>query len=263
MTPPPDWRLPPGVSRDLWDYLHDRDLARGYDARLAGTPLLEQDLRFAAQHFPTPGRLIDLGCGTGRLLVPFGQRGYSVVGVDLSAEMLAVAAEKAAAAGVTAELLRANLVELDGLRDATFEYAACLFSTLGMIAGAANRRRALGHMHRLLKPGGVLVLHVHNRNFNLWDPSGRRWLFADIIRALRGHTAAGDRAMPPHQGIGGFTLHLFMRQEIVRELRAVDFELTEVRAVSLRVDGVLPHPWWFGSLRAYGYLIAARRLAGP
>ncbi len=97
---PADWQLPAGVSRGLWDYLHDAELARDYDARLADSPLLALDVRFAEEYFSSPGWLIDLGCGTGRLLVPFARRGFRVLGVDLSEEMLRVAGEKAAAAGV-------------------------------------------------------------------------------------------------------------------------------------------------------------------
>jgi predicted esterase len=90
------------VTRGLWDYLHDPGVARNYDASLAGTPLFAVDQRFVERHCPRPGRLLDLGCGTGRLLLEFGRRGYDVVGVDLSAEMLAVAQAKATAAGVGA-----------------------------------------------------------------------------------------------------------------------------------------------------------------
>src|SRR5260370_23488379 len=136
-----DWQLPPGVTRGLWSYLQDEDLARRYDAELAECALLTVDRLFAERHFDRPGRLIDLGCGTGRLLLPFARRGYWVLGVDLSAEMLKVAAAKARAAGAPLHLLRANLVELEGLGSETFEYAACLFSTLGMIGGAEPRRR--------------------------------------------------------------------------------------------------------------------------
>ena len=35
MRSPADWQLPPGVNRGLWDYLHDPELARRYDASLA------------------------------------------------------------------------------------------------------------------------------------------------------------------------------------------------------------------------------------
>jgi SAM-dependent methyltransferase len=258
---PADWQLPPGVSRGLWDYVHDAGLARGYDAGLAGSPLLGADLRFAEEHFPAPGRLLDLGCGTGRLMVALARRGFRTVGVDLSEEMLRVAGEKAAAAGVTVDRVQANLVELDALRDGAFDYAACLFSTLGMVTGARERRRAIGHVYRVLRPGGRFVLHVHNRWFNFWDPGGRRWLAADLLKSALGKMDAGDRPMPAHLGIAGLSLHHFTRREAVRLLREAGFRLREVRPVGLRDDGTLPRPWWFGWLRAYGYLIAAERPA--
>ena len=67
--------------------------------------------------------------------------------------------------------------------------------------------------------------------------------------------------MPVHQGIAGLSLHQFTRREAVRLLREAGFRVREVRPVGLREDGTLPRPWWFGWLRAYGYLIAAERPA--
>jgi SAM-dependent methyltransferase len=257
--PPPDWRLPPGVNRGLWDYLHNAELARDYDAGLAGSSLFVGDLAFVERHCPRPGRLLDLGCGTGRLLVPFAQRGYQVVGLDLSAPMLAEAAAKARRAGVAIDLVRANLVEPGCLADASFDHAACLFSTLGMVAGADNRQRALAHVFRLLRPGGRFVLHVHNRWFDLWDPQGRRWLLGNLPASLLGLAPAGDRVMPTHQGIAGLTLHLYTRGEAVRCLRRAGFRVVEVLPVGLGADVRLRRPWWFGRLRAYGYLVAAEK----
>jgi ubiquinone/menaquinone biosynthesis C-methylase UbiE len=258
---PPDWQLPPGVNRGLWDYLHDPALARQYDAYLAGSSLAQIDVTFVERHCPQPGRLIDLGCGTGRLLIASARRGCRVVGVDLSPEMLAVAREKAAAAGVAVDLLQANLTELDALPDQSFDCAACLFSTLGMVMGGDNRRRVVARAYRLLKPGGRLVLHVHNRWFNAWDRQGLAWLLKDGLRRLLGRVEGGDRVMPVHQGIAGLTLHLFTRREAVRLLQSAGFRLLEARPISLRPDGRLRFPWWFGWLRAYGYLLAAERPA--
>src|SRR3954462_13940087 len=96
----PDWQLPPGVDRGLWDYLHSGEMAAGYDAQTASSPLASIDVLYCEKWFPTPGRLLDLGCGTGRLAVHFARKGYDCVGVDLSGEMLARAAANAAAAGV-------------------------------------------------------------------------------------------------------------------------------------------------------------------
>jgi SAM-dependent methyltransferase len=257
-TTPADWQLPPGVDRALWHYLHDPDLAQSYDAALAGTPLLALDLEFVRRHCAPPGRLVDLGCGTGRALVPLAREGHWVLGIDLSPEMLRVAGARAAAAGVAVERVRANLVELGGLADAAFDYAICLFSTLGMVAGADNRLRVLRHAHRLIRPGGKLVLHVHNRWFNFWDPQGRAWLVRDGLRALWARTEAGNKVMPAHQGQLGLTLHVFTRREVLRLVRAAGFEVLEVRRLSLRPDGRLPAPWWFGWLRTYGFFLAAR-----
>jgi SAM-dependent methyltransferase len=260
-VPPADWQLPAGVDRGLWDYLHSPSVARGYDAALAGSTLFAADEAFAASHFPTPGKLIDLGCGTGRLLLAFARRGYFVLGVDLSDEMLAVAREKAAGASLPVALLRANLAELDSVGEATFDYAACLFSTLGMVAGADVRRRVVEHALRVLRPGGRFVLHVHNRWFYALDPAGRRWLLQNLLAAAVGRATAGDRTMPVHQGVAGLTLHLFTRGEAVRLLRDVGFRAVAVKAVGLREGGELRWPGLFGRLRAYGYLLAAEKPA--
>lgn len=253
---PPDWQLPAGVSGGLWDYLHNPDIARRFDERLEGSPLLEADVAFCERHFDRPGRLIDLGCGTGRLLVPFAQRGFAVTGVDLADEMLRVAGERAAAAGVSVELRKANLVELDDFPEASFDWVACLFSTLGMVSGAAQRRRVLENVYRLLRPGGRFVLHVHNRWFNFWDPQGRKWLLRDLLGG------SGDVRMPAHQGVAGLTLHVFTRGETVRLLRECGFAVREVLPLGLGPGCRLPLPWWLTGLRAYGYLVAAERPAG-
>ena len=251
----PDWQLPPGTDRGVWDYTHNAELARNYDASLAGTPLLEADIRFAESHFPIPGRLIDLGCGTGRLALHFARRGFECVGVDLSPEMLAVLREKAGREGLSVGTVEANVVELDELPTGSFDYAACLFSTLGMVRGRLNRMRFLGHVRRLLKPGGVFVLHAHNRRFRALTRAGLAWAFGDWWRALRGKEP-GDRTMPQHYGGAPLTLHHFTRREIRCDLREAGFAIRELEPVGVN-EVRLKRPWCFGALRAYGYLIAA------
>src|SRR4051812_20887118 len=193
----PDWQLPPGVDRGLWDYLHAADMVRGYDEQIATSPLARADVAFCDRAFPAPGRLLDLGCGTGRLCVHFAAKGYECVGVDLSDEMLAKARENAAAAGVRAEGVRANLVELSELPAAGFDYAACLFSTLGMVRGAGNRAKVVANAFRLLKPGGRFVLHVHNRWFS---GLGVRRVAGQMMKTLVGRSTAGDIAMSQSYG---------------------------------------------------------------
>lgn len=249
---PPDWQLPPGVSRGLWASLRDADAARRYDAGLAESTLISLDLAFAQRHFPRPGRLLDLGCGSGRLLMPFARQGFQVLGVDLSEEMLRIAGEKAAAEGLSIHRLKANLVQLNCLADGAFDCAACLFNTLGIVAGPSHRRQVVDHVYRLLRPGGVFVLHGHNRWFNIWNSSGRKWLLLEWFRFGR-----RDWSMPAHQRATGWPMHLFTRRELCGLLTDAGFALAEARAIGLH--GELPWPSWFGGARAYGYLLAGRK----
>ena len=91
----PDWQLPPGVDRGLWDYLHATDMVAGYDDQMRVSPLAAADVMFCERAFLPAGRLLDMGCGTGRLCSHFAAKGFECVGVDLSDEMLAKARARA------------------------------------------------------------------------------------------------------------------------------------------------------------------------
>lgn len=254
-----DWNLPPGVSRGLHDYFRSPDIARGYDDAIADTPLLKLDLDFFRAHCPVPGRLLDLGCGTGRLAVPMAQQGFWVVAVDLSVPMLQVLREKADRVGAKVHCLAANIVDLDALADASFDRVACLFSTLGLVGGRDNRQRVLHQVHRLLRPGGTFIFHVHNHWFSLWTRFGRRSLLKNWWRSLWKKENRGDFLMPPHLGVGSITMHLFTRREITRLLRSAGLRPLEIHPVSHHADGRLCCPWFLPRLRCYGYLIAAQK----
>src|SRR5262249_33315356 len=102
-------------------------------------------------------------------------------------------------------------------------------------------------------------LHVHNRWFNFWNTQGRRWLIRNTLGALIGGATAGDCLMPVHQGGANLTLHLFTRPRAGRPRGGGWCPVLEGEPVGLRPDGELRWPWWFGWLRAYGYLLAAER----
>ncbi|OWK34849.1 class I SAM-dependent methyltransferase [Fimbriiglobus ruber] len=251
----PDWQLPPGVDRGLWDYLHSSDMVRGYDAQMAASALASADTAFCETAFPRPGRLIDLGCGTGRLCIHFARRGYDCTGVDLSPEMLAQARENAAkelGEPRSPNWAEANLVDLAGVADESFHYAACLFSTLGMVRGSENRAAVLRSAHRVLKPGGRFVLHVHNRWFR---ELGWSRVISGAFKSLVGNTTAGDMTMPQAYGGAALTLHHFSQSETVDLLTRTGFSIAEMRPVDL-IGGRAKTR--FGT---YGYLIAAEKPA--
>jgi SAM-dependent methyltransferase len=235
MEPVPDWQLPAGVDRGLWDYLHAAEMVAGYDEQMAMSPLARADMAYCDVWFTSPGKLLDLGCGTGRLCRHFARKGYPCVGVDLSEDMLKYARD-VPVAGI--EFIQANLVNLTLAQE--FDYAACLFSTLGMVRGAEHRARVLANALRALKPGGRFVLHVHNRYF--LGLGRRSWGREEIT-------------MPQAYAGAPLTLHHFSLGEAKRLLRQAGFSVLDVHAVSVGGGRVK----WPAALRAYGYLIAALR----
>ncbi len=145
--------------------------------------------------------------------------------------------------------MNANLVDLSALESASFDYAACLFSTLGMVRGAENRGKVVANAYRLLKPGGRFVLHAHNRFFR---ELGWKRVAAQRLKTVFGSAAAGDIAMPQAYGGAPLTLHHFTRGEVVRLMEAAGFSVKEVQA--LGADGAAAS----GS-RVYGWLFLGER----
>ena len=252
----PTWQLPPGVSRGLWDYIHTPHIAEDYDEYFAFNSLFETDEAVLRRQFDRPGLVADLGCGTGRALVPLVRAGHRGLAIDLSDHMLRIVREKAEAEELPIDCVRANLVELDAIADGAVDYAMCLFSTLGMIRGRENRHRTLQHARRILKPGGRFVLHVHNHWFNLRDPDGPWWVVKNLVSAaLRRDVEIGDRWFP-YRGLPSMFLHAFRWHELAADLHKAGFRITERIALDAPRREALKRPWLFGPLRTNGWIVA-------
>jgi SAM-dependent methyltransferase len=118
---------------------------------------------------------LDLGCGTGRLLVPFLERGLDVDGVDVSEDMLRWCRERAATANVSPTLYAQAMHELDLPR----RYRTIFIcDSFGIGGSRAHDREALRRIHDQLEPGGALVMSTglpydDADEWQLWLP-GRR-----------------------------------------------------------------------------------------
>jgi len=246
--------LPPGFSPGVWEYTHSDRIADEYDEHFVDNLLFEFDEQVLARYLKTPGTVVDFGCGTGRALVGLARRGFQGLGVDFSPRMLDIVGRKAAVENLPIMRLRANLVELDCVDDDSADYGICLFSTLGMIQGRDNRRRVLEHARRIIKPGGLFVIHVHNLWYNLFDPFGRRWLADHLPRALLdGGMELGDKVLD-YRGISGMYLHTFTKSQLCRDLREGRFEPRELIPLCGKRNRRLRLPWLFGRIRANGWI---------
>jgi ubiquinone/menaquinone biosynthesis C-methylase UbiE len=97
--------------------------------------------------------VLDVGCGTGFLALLLAELGHRVTGADAADEMLALAEEKAAQAGLAVDLQRADAEQLP-FDDDSFD----LVVERHVIWTLPEPRVALSEWSRVLRPGGHLVL---------------------------------------------------------------------------------------------------------
>jgi len=260
----PDWRLPPGVAPGTWEYTQRESIANGYSEFLKNTPLISFDREVVTRTLDPPesgraSRVIDLGCGDGRAMRMLWQAGYDVIGVDMSHPMLVRVQSGDLGTEFSSRLIRANLAQLSGIEDAIANHAICLFSTIGMIRGRGNRQAFVRDAARIVKPGGMFVLHVHNRNDAWRDrPSSTAYLRSawQAIR-LKDHEL-GDRTYS-YRGLADMFLHTYSMNELKADLRCGNWHLEQIIALSPRSDGELRHPRLLPSYRAGGFIAIARK----
>ena len=112
----------------------------------------------------TGGPILELACGTGRLMVPLLEEGERVVGVDSSRPMLDRARQTLGRAGLAgrATLQQADVRTLDlGER---FRLAVFGLDSFGLLLTIGDQLAALRRIRQHLEPGGLLVLDLSNGN---------------------------------------------------------------------------------------------------
>ena len=132
-------------------------VARAYAAQLADEldhKPLDRALLGLLAEAASDGRLADVGCGPGHVTRFLADRHPDVVGVDLSAEMVAVARER----HPELEFVRASMLDLP-VPDAAWAGAACLYAIIHLTP--AERARAASELARVLRPGGPLLVAFH------------------------------------------------------------------------------------------------------
>ncbi len=106
---------------------------------------------------PPHGRVLDAGCGYGRIAVPLARARYDVEGVDLSAELVEAARRAAAAAGVDVAFTVGSMTRLPHPADA-FDAIVCLWSAFHELLEEDEQTRALAEMWRVLRPAGFALI---------------------------------------------------------------------------------------------------------
>ncbi len=108
------------------------------------------------------GPVLELGCGSGRALLPLAADGHAVTGVDISSRMLSLARAAAESAGLSGRvaLVRDDIRSLGRLGGARFALAFSAINSFLHLETGADQRAALAAVSRHLTPGGLLILDL-------------------------------------------------------------------------------------------------------
>ena len=220
-------------------------------------PFIEQQLKAVAAR-----GVLDVACGTGKHALALAERGYAVVGVDLSSGMIERARANAAAAGVDvrfevagfgelAVTLRGRVPQLgkpgpeapgSPVSRPGFDAVLCLGNSLPHLQTRDELAAALADFAACLRTGGLLL--IQNRNFDAvmarrdrWMPlqahqeSGQEWLFVRFYDFEPGGRLTFNVLTLQRQEGGGWTQHLtstglwpLTQRELTAALEAIGFD---------------------------------------
>jgi SAM-dependent methyltransferase len=105
-------------------------------------------------------RILDAGCGTGRVALELARRGYHVTGIDPYVSMLRVAKRNARKAGFDVRFAQGSL-ESPRLR-ARYDAVYSILDPFNYLLTERSLSNALSKILKLIRPGGVLIINTMN-----------------------------------------------------------------------------------------------------
>ena len=136
---------------NVWNAAHKREQSHKKEVHEEVKPLPEL--------FKVSGvkKILDLGCGAGRHLVYFSQRGFTMSGLDFAAEAIRQSQEWLAEQGLNAELICNDMIRLpwaDDIFDAVISIQSLEHNELSSI------QKIIGEVHRVLRDGSFFFAVV-------------------------------------------------------------------------------------------------------
>ena len=190
--------------------------------------------------------VLDLACGTGTMTWLLASRGYEMIGVDSSAEMLAQAMEKTGE-GIPPLFLQQSMPKLDLY--GTVDAAVCCLDSLNYLTNPKDVQKTFARLHLFIAPGGVLVFDINTveklaaldgqvfldeneDTYCVWRTEYRRnicWYYMDIFRRNEDDTWERDFELHRERG--------YTVEELTAWLKEAGF--TDIRTCG---DGVMRAP---------------------
>ncbi len=120
-------------------------------------------MKYLQKYVEQGSRILDVGCGNGRLFELFKNGNYEYTGMDISPEIIRLAKKKWLKEGEVPDFVISDVTTEIPFRDHRFD-VVFMIAVLNHIPSEKQRIRALKNIYRVLSPRGLLLM----TNFNLW-----------------------------------------------------------------------------------------------
>lgn len=240
-------------------YVNNEKIASEYDDYFRDNKLFRFDCTVLREELPAGGRILDAGCGSGRHLLFLEENGFEAHGLDLSAHFLNVARKKLRKHGYSSRLHQGDLLRPpEGMlpNGGLFDGVILMFSVLGMVRGAQSRLQALKTLGGLLRPGGRLIAHVHNRQYGTNVVLEKLQRLRGIFPQAQG-LEEGDKILHNYRGIMDLYLHVFTRDELETLSMSAGLKVVRILNLTSERDGVCDSD--VPAFRANGFILIAER----
>jgi SAM-dependent methyltransferase len=161
---------------------------------------------------PRGSRILDLCCGTGHLSQALASRGFSIVGIDGSAEMLSYAKQKVPAGEFIAADAR------DFKTPSTFKAVVSMFDSMNHILSIEELRMVFRSVSGVLEEGGYFLFDL-----NMEEAFETQWHKASSI-IKKDNVCIINGSYDPHEKIGVTRLTMFLMEEAWRRSDAVLYQ---------------------------------------
>ncbi|WP_214484557.1 class I SAM-dependent methyltransferase [Bacillus sp. SM2101] len=191
--------------------------------------LWQSEKYVAEKYFTKKGRILDIGCGTGRTTIGLYELGFNnVLGLDLSPHMVNEALIISENKGYNLNFVQGDATKLTFEND-LFDYAIFSFNGIMQIPLKENRINAFIEINRVLKDKGIFIFTTFDRDSEecfkeFWSKEKLRWKNGNHDKRI---FEFGDRIITSDDGKRDLYIHIPNKNEINECLKQTNFTVIE------------------------------------